>query len=459
MEVQAATNNQVQKPAVLIPALDALSNDTLSTFSLKPNTTSLRIANLPSGDPLIQTAAVSSFTLESGRVLDEARIGFTVYATNLKDGENPADREIIVVHPALTGTARFKLALPTAGSQGDGWASSWAGSGVNSETGRPFFFDTDKYTVVGLEHFGGRSIECDMGGLGATAAKELGSDAYQVSLKDGVQLAARVLNEQFDISAVKAVLGGSMGGGQALEWLFQDRLSVGKIFDISGCGVLDSSAKQFFHLQSQFLREDLPISQNIRMLSEMITEALPSQRRTEGFASAVDHVVKRFSQFENGILADPADYEASKLFAVRQLGFLLFVTPEFFEAKREAGINIGTWLDNQGARFARRFDSDGLACLCSMIANAEPLEAETVVARLRDLNATQLIRSANMGDTLFPAEQQLAFNRDIRIPLTDTPFFTEYYSRDLKNGHDRFLSAAFLQDDAEFLRLKLEDIL
>lgn len=458
MEVQAATNNQVQKPAVLIPALDTVSNDTLAAFSLKSNTTSLRIANLPSGDPLIQTAAVSNFTLESGSVLEEARIGFAVYATNLKAGENPADREIVVVHPALTGTARFKLTAPTAGSQGDGWGSSWAGSGINSETGRPYFFDTDRYTVIGLEHFGGRSIECEAGGLGATAAKELGGDARQVSLKDGVRLAAQVFQEQFGISSVKAVLGGSMGGGQALEWLFQDRLSVGKIFDISGCGVLDTTAKQFFKLQAQFLREDLPISQNIRMLSEMLTESLPPQRRTEGFVSAVDHVVQRFSQFEKGVLADPADSEASKLFAVRQLGFLLFVTPEFFEAKREAGIDIGKWLDNQGARFARRFDSEGLACLCAMIANAEPLEAQTVVNRLRDLNSTQLIRSANMGDTLFPAEQQLTFNRDIRIPLADTSLFTEYYSRDLRNGHDRFFSSAFLKDDAEFLRLKLEDL-
>ena len=449
----------------VLPTLDkGWEEDALATFDLNLTNDTLRVSNDVAGDPLIQTATVREFTLNSGRVLPEVSLGYTVYASNLRAGEVPADREVILIHPALTGTARFKLGGPT-GSQGDGWGSGWAGSGNNPETKLPYFLDTDKYTVIGIDHLGGRAITDGSDGPGSTSARALGDTARELILQDGVHLASRILSEQFDLTGVKAVIGGSMGGGQAFEWLFQDRLAVGTILDISGCGTLDANAREYFEIHARFLHDDEPVAGRVESLMSRISDDLHESRRTEGLEQAVQHVVNRFKQFDRGVLADSQSREASKLFIARQLGFLLFVTPEFFEDKREVGlqaegmISVASWLDHQGTRFARRFDSPGLGTLCDMVARSNSQTASSVADRLEALGTTNLIRTANFGDTLFPAEQQLTFNSELRHRLGGKGRFTEFFSSDKRNGHDRFFTKDFLRDDAEFLRLKLEGVL
>jgi homoserine O-acetyltransferase len=291
-------------------------------------------------------------------------------------------------------------------------------------------------------------------GAGATSAQELGSVRSEVSLADGVQLSARLLREEFGISKVHSVIGGSMGGGQALEWLFQDGVSVGKIFDISGCGYLDPLGRQFFELQERFLLEGSPVSQKIDLFADLIMEdRVFKGAEREVFQRGVDHVVNRFREFENGELFIPGSEEASKLALVRQFGFLLFVAPPFIQEREDRG--IGSWLDRQGEKFANRFDAAGLANLCAMIARSPQFQPQEIVDRLRTLETTQLIRTSNDGDLLFPQNQQLSYNRDIRFGMRDTQNFTEFYSGDRRTGHDRFLSPGFVSDDAEFLRLKL----
>lgn len=413
---------------------------------------SLQLCNDRYGDAMLQSAVVRDVLLESGRVLPEARLSYTVYSTaNISD---LSKTDIVVLHPALTGTARARISMPEAGAQGDGWWTGCIGSGVNPETGHEYFLNTDQVTVLCFDHFGGRAAT----GFEAvaTSARELALENATVTLRDGVRLTARLLQEEFGISRIRAAVGGSMGGGQALEWLFQDTVAVDKIFDISGCSNLDMIGRTFFEIQAAFLAENKQVSQKIELLADLVaTERIQSPAERAVFQRAAAHVVARFQEYENGELCIPDSVEGSKLALVRQFGFLLFVSPGFFTLREGPQGDVCSWLDAQGSKFADRFDAPGLANLCTMIGRSPEMAPEKLLARLHGLESTELIRTGNFGDLLFPAEQQFAYNRELRLSLAAQGRFTEFYTSDARAGHDRFLSPAFAIDDAEFLRLKL----
>ena len=140
------------------------------------------------------TYIAKNFLLESGQTLKEAHARYNTFGTL-----NATKDNVIIVCHALTGNSRL-----------DQWWSSMLGPG------RPF--DTSKYLVVCANVLGScygssgpQSIDPDTG-------KPYGNTFPDCSIRDTVRLHMMMAKESIGAAGVFSVIGGSMGGMQALEW-------------------------------------------------------------------------------------------------------------------------------------------------------------------------------------------------------------------------------------------------
>ncbi|MBD3796927.1 MAG: homoserine O-acetyltransferase [Campylobacterales bacterium] len=140
--------------------------------------------------------------LESGRILEPYDITYETYGTLNEDKSN-----VIVVCHALTGS--HHAAGIYEGENKAGW---WDGLiGPNKA------IDTNKYFVICSNVIG----SC-FGSTGPISTQHPHHEAYRykfpvISIKDMVK-AQRILFDRLDIHRVEAIIGGSMGGMQALQF-------------------------------------------------------------------------------------------------------------------------------------------------------------------------------------------------------------------------------------------------
>jgi homoserine O-acetyltransferase len=154
----------------------------------------------PAGDR--QFAPISNLKLESGRTLASARIAFETWGELNHEHTNA----ILVLH-ALTGdshaTGGASKAHPT-----EGWWSEIIGPGLA--------IDTDKYFVVAPNMLGSCQGSTGPSSLGANG-REFGALFPYLTIRDQVN-AQHELSKMLGITTWNAVIGGSMGAMQSLEW-------------------------------------------------------------------------------------------------------------------------------------------------------------------------------------------------------------------------------------------------
>ncbi|MDE2334700.1 MAG: homoserine O-acetyltransferase [Rhodospirillales bacterium] len=139
--------------------------------------------------------------LDCGLTLPELTVAYRTYGTLDAAGANA----VLVCH-ALTGDQYVAEPSPVTGK--DGWWTQVVGPG------RPV--DTDRYFVICANVLGG----C----MGSTGPRSLradgtrwGTDFPPVTIRDMVRAQKRLV-EHLGIERLFAVIGGSMGGMQVLEW-------------------------------------------------------------------------------------------------------------------------------------------------------------------------------------------------------------------------------------------------
>lgn len=375
------------------------------------------------GNPVVQHEFVEDFPLVSGAVVPSVRLGYCVY------GDNP-DNPVIVLHPALTGSP--VASCPGKRTQGPGWWTLVVGPGL--------FLDTNRFTVVCVDFLGGNGD--------SSSAEELREYRERICFADGVRLTAEIL-ERHGVQKLHAVVGGSVGGGQALEWLFQDRIDVERIFDISGSYFRNGKVSEFFSLQAELLWGQ---GRNIQQIIDRAQKNVEDLRgSTEAFDLVREMVIDALARLQK-------DYSQREALQVaRQFGFLRFVTPRFFQVRwerylKEEGSREGalrrlqSWLEHQGRVFPERFSADALAQLCAMDARSKNKPPEDIAKRLHSCD-TNLIGFAVIGDVLFDADLQEKFYAAVQSHLP--PFEQGRISidviKDEENGHDHFLTEKFLE--------------
>ena len=141
--------------------------------------------------------------LQSSAVLPAYELAIETYGKL-----NAAKSNAILVCHALSGHEHV------AGFRADnandiGWWDNIVGAG------RPL--DTDKYFIVGLNNLGGCHGSTGPSSINPATAKPWGADFPVVTVSDWVAAQAR-LADSFGIDAWAAIIGGSLGAMQALQW-------------------------------------------------------------------------------------------------------------------------------------------------------------------------------------------------------------------------------------------------
>jgi len=160
------------------------------------------------GDPLggrslFEFAVDRPFTLEGGGHLQHATLAYETWGTLDADGANA----VLVFH-ALTGDAH--AAGPSGpGHPTDGWWDGLIGSGRA--------LDTDRWFVVCSNVLGGCQGSTGPASLDQVTDTPYGSRFPVVTVRDMVR-AQKLLADHLGVTEWHSVIGGSMGGMQALEW-------------------------------------------------------------------------------------------------------------------------------------------------------------------------------------------------------------------------------------------------
>ena len=173
---------------------------------------------------------IGSLKLESGNVIDDVCIAVQRW------GElSPARDNVVVVLHALTGDSH--ITGPAGhGHPTPGWWDGIAGPGAP--------IDTDRWCAVATNVLGGCRGSTGPSSL-ARDGKPWGSRFPLISVRDQVEADVAAL-AALGITEVAAVVGGSMGGARALEWIVShpDRVSSGLLLAVGARATADQIGTQ-----------------------------------------------------------------------------------------------------------------------------------------------------------------------------------------------------------------------
>jgi homoserine O-acetyltransferase len=382
-----------QTPEDTVPSAFITEADARSVLGKPPTTGAWR-----EGDPIgnRQFVSVGDVTLERGAVVPHVRIAYETFGTLNDDASNA----VLVVH-ALTGDSHL-VGASGPGHPTGGWWSGLVGPGKA--------LDTEKWFVVAPNMLGGCQGST---GPSSTAPDgvEWGSRFPFLTIRD--QVTAQVaFADKLGIRSWAAVIGGSMGGMQALEW------AVGYPDRVERVGILAAP----------------PISSADQIaLNAVQLEA-----------------IRQDPQFQGGDYYDAPDGDGPHrgLALARRMALLNYRSPtelnDRFERSWQSGLSplggggryaVESYLDFHGNKFTRRFDANSYIVLAEAMSSHDIGRGRGGVGAALALATARALVLGIDSDRLFPVPGQrqiaagLAGNIDGDEPhVISSPF-----------GHDGFL--------------------
>jgi homoserine O-acetyltransferase len=149
-----------------------------------------------------QTATFASLPLDCGIVLKNVNVAYETYGTLNAERTNA----ILVLH-GFSGDAHAAGISKRSGEAG--WWSSMIGAGLG--------FDTDRYFIICSNALGGCRGTTGPGSPDPETGRPYALRFPVITITDMVRL-QKLLIDHLGIPRLLAVVGGSMGGMQALEW-------------------------------------------------------------------------------------------------------------------------------------------------------------------------------------------------------------------------------------------------
>jgi homoserine O-acetyltransferase/O-succinyltransferase len=324
--------------------------------------------------------------LESGEKLGPITLAYETYGRL-----NPEKSNAILILHALTGDAH-------AAGEG-GWWSNLIGEGKG--------IDTNKYFVVCSNVLGGCKGSTGPASINPKTGNPYGLDFPLITIGDIVN-AQRHLIDHLGIGKLLAVIGGSMGGMQVLQWMTT---------------------------YPQRIRAAIPI------------------------ATALKHTPQQIAFNEVGrqaILADPdwqngnyygAGIPAKGLAVARMIGHITYMSDASmaekfgrkFRADKEpfkfgADFEVEGYLHNRGDNFTKRFDANSYLYITKAIDYFNILNGHSIGSIFKDLHAKVLV-IAFKSDWLYPTYQSQEIVKACKLSGVDA----SYCEINSTYGHDAFL--------------------
>lgn len=329
---------------------------------------------------------VANFALESGIVLPSVSLHYNTFGTINKDRDN-----VIVICHALTGNSRV-----------DQWWERLIGPGMA--------LDTSKYFVVCCNMLGSCYGSTGPTSIDPVTRRPFGMDFPSITIRDGVRLQLKLLRDHLNVRSIESVVGGSMGGMQAMEMAI----------------ISNEDLSQNLEEKSNFIRSALFICCNAKHsgwqigISELQRQAIYSDPNWKN---------GRYSSEEPPTIG---------LSLARKMAMLFYRSATSYETKFGREINhtsgqyqIQSYLQHQGKKFLSRFDALTYVKLTELLDTHDVGRNRGGIA-----SALRMIKCPTMvlgvpSDLLYPLYEQKKLAEGIpnsRFGIIDTI-----------HGHDGFL--------------------
>ncbi len=337
-------------------------------------------------------------TLSSGRTLTGVRIVYETYGTL-----NAARSNAVLICHALSGH-HHAAGYHSLEDEKPGWWDYYIGPG------KPI--DTNRFFVVSLNNIGGCHGSTGPASINPETGKPWGPDFPRLRVRDWVKTQAMLMTA-LGIDVWAAVIGGSLGGMQAMRWCvdYPDR--------VRHCVVIASAIKLS--------------AQNIAF-NEIARRAITSD-----------------PDFHDGRYLEHGTAPRSGLAIARMVGHVTYLSSDAMSQKfgrdlrsgtfatgEEADIEfqVGSYLRYQGESFSDRFDANTYLLMTQALDyfdlsrdyNYDPAQS------LRATNSRFLVISFST-DWRFPPER----SREIANALIRANKSVSYVEVDSEYGHDAFL--------------------
>ena len=352
--------------------------------------------------------SVGEFAFECGESVPDLELAYETY------GEFTGDNAVLVCH-ALTGSAHVaggRRRADTAG-QAHAWWDDIVGPGKA--------IDTTEYHVVCVNVPGSCYGSSGPASTNPETGDPWGTEFPAVTVGDWTRAQRRLLDE-LGIPNLHAVVGGSVGGMNVLEWAKRHPDHVDRLLVVAAAARLDSQCLALDAIARRAITTD--------------------------------------PDWQGGDYYDPeddADGPIEGLALARQIGHVMYLSKSSMEdrfGRRSAGMDAGreafetdpaagffpyreveSYLDYQGETFAERFDANSYLYLTRAMDNydlASGYESDADAVAAFDGEALLL---SFTGDWHFTVEQSESLADAFRATGTDTA----HHVVDSDHGHDAFL--------------------
>jgi homoserine O-acetyltransferase/O-succinyltransferase len=263
------------------------------------------------------------------------------------------------------------------------------------------------------------------GSVNPATGEPYGPDFPLISIRDNVRAQAKLL-DSLGVRKLRLVMGGSIGGMQALEWAIQfpERVERGLIIGVAPLGAMGLALN---HLQRQAIQHD-PEWEGGRYLPQKPPRRGLSLARQIAMLS-----YKSAPLFEERYGRNP-DRSGEDPWATDGLGSGLI----------GGRFDIAGYLDEQGRRFLDRFEANAYLAILRTMDTWDPLRGYNSPAEAFGRIRARLTFIGISTDWLFPEADVRRFAENIHA----TGAHCEYREMTSDHGHD-----AFLAEQAELVRL------
>lgn len=168
-----------------------------------------------------QTARIGDFTLENGQVIKDCKIVYRTLGTLNADSSN------VILNPTWFGGSTGSLARFCVPGK---------------------IIDSTRYFIITVAALGNGESSSP-----SNSKLQPGANFPQFNIRDMVQAEYKMLQKEFGFTHIKAVLGGSMGSMQALEWMLQYPDFMDKIVAYVATPKPASADLLIMHVQEQLI--------------------------------------------------------------------------------------------------------------------------------------------------------------------------------------------------------------
>jgi homoserine O-acetyltransferase len=335
--------------------------------------------------------------LDSGRTLPAYDLVYETY------GElNAARSNAVLICHALSGD-HHAAGYHTADDRKPGWWDTYIGPG------KPI--DTQRFFVVSLNNLGGCKGSTGPITPEPGSGRPYGPDFPFVTVRDWVQSQAR-LADALGIERWAAVIGGSLGGMQALQWTID---------------------------QPERIRHALVIAAAPKLTAQNIA-----------FNEVARQAILSDPDFHEGHYYEAGTLPRRGLMLARMLGHITYLSEDAMRAKfgrelREGRLNfnfdvefqIESYLRYQGRSFVDKFDANTYLLMTKALDYFDPAAAhgDDLARALEGVTARFLVMSFTTDWRFSPAR-----SREIVRALIHAGKQVSYAEIEAEHGHDAFLA-------------------